>query len=372
LTAAEQIEISSSSSRVYRNLVETCRSPSTRILYTKALRYFMSYLRLPNGAYDKLVEKEPKLIQMDICDFITRLRKSGRSPATVSSYVAALRRFYEMNDIELHWRKIHSFEGEMEKTTEDRPYTHSEIQMLLDSATYRNRSIILCMATAGLRMGAIPALRVKDLEPLDKYSIYKINIYGRSSRSRYFSFCTPECRKWIDLSLDHRKRWGERITDESPLFRAEYNPHNPSRSKVAPVPITRDAITEFMDVLLEHTGLRTHSLEGQQYQRRQVMMTHGFRKFFETNAFRAGMDNMYIRRLMGQKSPLEDSYLKLSELELLEGDNKHVGYIGIIDQLTIDESNKLRREIQTLRVERNSIEELRQEIDKLREYVHKS
>jgi site-specific recombinase XerD len=145
LTAAEQIEIASSS-RAYRNLIETCRSPSTRILYTKALRYFMSYLRLPNDAYNRLLEKEPKLIQMDTCDFITHLRKSGRSPATVSSYVAALHKFYDMNDIELHWRKIHSFECEMEKKTEDRPYTHSEIQMLLDSATYRNRSIILLMA----------------------------------------------------------------------------------------------------------------------------------------------------------------------------------------------------------------------------------
>ena len=84
------------------------------------------------------------------------------------------------------------------------------------------------------------------------------------------------------------------------------------------------------------------------------MANHGFRKFFETNAFKAGMDPMYIRRLMGQRSGLEDSYLKLSEEELLEGDSRHVGYIGIIDQLTIDESNKLRREVQTLRVERNA------------------
>jgi hypothetical protein len=64
-----------------------------------------------------------------------------------------------MNDIELHWRKIHSFEGEMEKTTDDRPYTHSEIQLLLDRITIRNRCIIMLMASAGLRMGAIPALR---------------------------------------------------------------------------------------------------------------------------------------------------------------------------------------------------------------------
>jgi hypothetical protein len=126
-----------------------------------------------------------------------------------------------------------------------------------------------------------------------------------------------------------------------------------------------------MDVLLKHTGLRTQSLEGRQYQRLPVMMTHGFRKFFETNAFRAGMDHMYIRRLMGQKSGLEDSYLKLSSEELLEGDSKHVGFIGVIDQLTIDETNRQRREIQTLRVEKSNWQALRQELDELKEFMYK-
>jgi integrase len=332
----------------------------------------MNYLRLPNGSYDKLLQKNPKLIQMDICDFITHYRKSGRSHSSISGYVAGLRKFYDMNDVELNWRIIRSREGEMEKTIEDRPYTHSEIQMLLDRANYRNRSIILLMASAGLRMGAIPALKIKDLEAIDRHSIYKINIYGRSVKSRYFSFCTPECRKWIDLYLDHRRRWGERITDDSPLFRAERNPHtSPAGSKIAIAPISRNAIPQLMDSLLKSTGLRTPvlSLEGQEqdYQRLHVMMTHGFRKFFETNAFKAGMEHLYIRRLMGQKSGLEDSYLKISEEELLEGDNKHVGYIGIIDQLTIDETNRQRREIQTLRVEKNNWEQMRKDLDRLEE-----
>ena len=47
-----------------------------------------------------------------------------------------------------------------------------------------------------------------------------------------------------------------------------------------------------------------------------------------------------LRRLMGQKSGLEDAYLKLSEEELLEGDSKHNGYVDVIDQLTIDDSKQ--------------------------------
>jgi hypothetical protein len=99
------------------------------------------------------------------------------------------------------------------------------------------------------------------------------------------------------------------------------------------------------------------------------MMCHGFRKFFETNAFKAGMDHMYLRRLMGQKSGLEDAYLKLSQEDLLEGDSRHIGYIGVIDQLTINEEHKLRREVETLRVEKSAMEELRIEMDKVKAYL---
>src|SRR5215211_5404902 len=132
------------------------------------------------------------------------------------------------------------------------------------------------------------------------------------------------------------------------------------------MPLTTKAIMKAMTVLLLQTGLRGIPLEGQKYKRFNIMMNHGFRKFFETNTFKAGMDHMYIRRLMGQKSGLEDAYLKLSEEELLEGDSKHVGYIDIFDQITIDDANRLRREVETLRVERHSFEALRQELDSLK------
>src|SRR5215207_9300338 len=201
------------STLAYLLFVDTCRSPDTRLAYSKALRYFMDYLRIePQAAYDKLLppERDPKVIQMDLCDFITDLRKKGIASASVTTYTAALAKFYAMNDITLNWKKIRSFMAEHEKVAEDRPYTHSEIQILLSKATPRNRAIILLMSSAGLRVGAVPSLRIKDLEPIDKYNIYKVNVYSKSKKHGYFSFCTPEARKAIDYSLEWRKRFGER------------------------------------------------------------------------------------------------------------------------------------------------------------------
>ena len=347
-TETEQIS-TSNSTLAFRNFVNTCRSPATRSVYVKALHYFMDYLKIDRHQYQKLLEKDPKLIQMDICDFILYLKKD-RSYAAISVYVGAINKFYAMNDVNLNWKKIRSFMGEHEKVAEDRPYTHSEIQTLIQNTSRRNRAIILCMASSGPRVGAIPLVRIKDLEPIDKYNIYKITYYPHSKKSRYFSFCTPECRKAIDDYLEYRKRWGEKLIEDSPLFRSDYN----AEKVTNPKQITIGTIEDFMNLLLLRCGLRKPSIEGKK-QRLDIMMTHGLRKFFETNAFKAGMEHMYLRRLMGQKSGLEDSYLKISEEDLLEGDSRHVGYIDVIDQLTIEESNKLRREVQTLKQEVTSL-----------------
>jgi site-specific recombinase XerC len=218
---------------------------------------------------------------MDICDFVSFLRKKGLASASVSLYIAALARFYSINDVVINWKRVKSFMAEHEKVAEDRPYTHLEIQTLLSKATPRNRAIILTMCSAGLRAGAIPLLRIKDLEPIDKYNIYKINVYSKSKKHGYFTFCTPECRMQIDQYLQWRERFGERLSDETILFRRDYNATGERIPN--PMPIGMRAIEKFLKVLLLQTGMRTHPLESQRHRRLNVMMTHGFRKFFQTN-----------------------------------------------------------------------------------------
>jgi integrase len=330
----------------------------------------MSYLCLPAEAHDKLLDKDPKTIQMEICEYVTHLKRSGVvAPRSITVYLAALHKFYVMNDVtQLNWAKIHSFIGENEKQTEDRPYTHSEIQMLIQKTTPRNRGIILLMCSAGLRVGAVSSLRIRDLEPIDKYQIYKVNIYATSRKSRYFSFCTPDCRKEIDSYLEWRKRWGERLEDDSPLFRRDFN----SQADIGHVKAFQTGtIRWFVGRLLRDTGIRpvvplTESTKQLHY-RSHIMQCHGFRKFFETNAFKAGMNNMYIRRLMGQKAGLEDSYLKLSEEELLEGSSRHTGYVDIIDQLTINEENRLKRKVKELTIKADKVDELSSDFAELKQ-----
>jgi hypothetical protein len=93
LTESEQLL--NKSDLAYRSFVDTCRSPATRISYVKALRYFMSYLRIPPDQYDKLLEAPTGIIQENIADYI-RYVKKNHSSATVSGYLAAIQKFYSM------------------------------------------------------------------------------------------------------------------------------------------------------------------------------------------------------------------------------------------------------------------------------------
>jgi integrase len=128
-----------------------------------------------------------------------------------------------MNDIILNWKKINSFKGDFYDVIEDQPYTREQIKSLVDKAEpLRNRAVILLLASSGIRVGAIYISKTKDylkvgnLTPIDKYNnIYQITIY-KKSRSKYITFCSPECRREIDTYLQYRERYGERITKDSP------------------------------------------------------------------------------------------------------------------------------------------------------------
>jgi hypothetical protein len=85
----------------------------------------MKYLRLDANDYHKLLDKDIKLIQLDIRDFITSFKRD-HSSAVVCTFLAAINKFYSMNDVTLNWKKINSYQGERVKVAEDRPYTSTQ------------------------------------------------------------------------------------------------------------------------------------------------------------------------------------------------------------------------------------------------------
>jgi Phage integrase, N-terminal SAM-like domain len=93
----------------YRNFVHSSKSERTKAEYIKYLNGFMKWLNVgfegnsnnDNNLFNNLLQKDPKLIASDIIDYIIYLKNEKQfAPATVSTQIAALHHFYEMNDID--------------------------------------------------------------------------------------------------------------------------------------------------------------------------------------------------------------------------------------------------------------------------------
>lgn len=127
------------------------------------------------------------------------LREKKLSYNSISTRLNAIYHFYDMNDITLNKKKIKMFKGEYTKKVVDRAYTDKDIKKILDVSDLRAKTIVLLMASSGIRIGALPGIRIRNLEKIN--NIYKITVYEGSS-SQYFTFCTPECTSYIDVILN--------------------------------------------------------------------------------------------------------------------------------------------------------------------------
>jgi integrase len=339
----------------YNAFVYSIHSEFTKKLYVKHLKNYMHFRFGVRGGeerdYDKLLG-EPRLIQSQIIEYVIYLKEERElTSASIRSVTSALRRFYEMNDLELKWKKIHPYVGHNKRKSRDRPYTKEEISRFLEKADQRERVIILIMCSTGMRVGALPSLKIRNLEQVEKYELYKITAY-ENENEEYVTICTPECRNPIDSYLEYRKRQGERLKDDGPLIREEFDITD-ELHVANPRPMSVETLRGLIKRLGAMSGVIEKKAqikdENKKTERRPVMGTHGFRKFFETTAIKSGMTPLYVWMLMGQKSGLESAYFKPTIDELLEGNDKMIGYASLIDILTINEENRLRQKVKQLK-----------------------
>jgi len=218
----------------------------------------MDYLNIDKDDYDKLLTSDPRMIQSRIIDFIIYCKDTRQlSPSTIRGNVAAIKHFYKMNDIEgLKWKKINAFQGEFYKVVDDRAYTHEEIKKMVDVADLRDKAIILLMASSGMRLSAVPPLTIKELTPIEYegLKLFKIVVYKKAPE-QYHCFCIPESRKAIHDYLSYRERCGERLLDNSPLFRKHFDKYD--LMQVAhPLPIATSTIKYLIKELLNKIGIR--------------------------------------------------------------------------------------------------------------------
>ena len=271
--------------------------------------------------------------------------------AAISNYTAPVISFCKINDIMLNTTKINKFMPAQVKSKKTCGYTHEQIQKLLDIADERMRVVILLASGCGLRVGAIPGLSVGSLQ--EYKALFKITIY-ENEPEEYIVFSTTGLKKEISSYLDMRRRYGETITNASPLVREQFD----RRDQFAiahPQRIKESALSQKLSELAEAAGLRTkvQLKEGQQAAsiRNEVPRTNGFRRFYCGTLADSGLLTERRWLLEGHALKGNDSaYLKITTEDLYNQ------FMLAHDNLLIDQSHKLQRKVEMLTIEKSKVD----------------
>jgi integrase len=174
--------------RYESNFINSIRTEATRTFYQF---YFNKYREFVKGK----VLGDRIIIENQIIDFLLSLKARGLTYHSARCYFGAIAHFYNMNDVMINRKKIIKFiDTDEKKKHKNTAYTSEQIHKLLDICDERTKSIILIYCSSGIRLAALPALKIADLEGISNTGIFKITVY-QGYKEEYIIFCTPECTK---------------------------------------------------------------------------------------------------------------------------------------------------------------------------------
>jgi integrase len=327
-------------SRAYANFIDSLRSESTKASYLSGLDSFKVFVGVES--YDDLLSfNDQKVLQERIIDYVKSLRKRSLAYQSIRVLLSAVRHFYVMNDVSVNWPKIYKFVGERRKTVKDRIYTKDEIRRILEKCDERKKVMFLLLLT-GMRIGALPDLKIRNLKRWPAYGIYQIAVYENTT-SEYIAFTTLEAAQAIDSYLEFRKRAGEVMRPQNPLLREQFDAKDARNPRL----VTLRGLYTVMQKPMIEAGIRKRS--DNMHKRQDVMLFHGFRKYVNTMMNQAGVRPVIKEMLLGHKVGLENSYYRPADEEMLKE------FLKASDLLTMSEEKQLREEVEKLTVENQEI-----------------
>lgn len=329
-------------SKSLRRFVNSINSPRTEETYVNNLKGYLEYHNIKE--FDELIEIDKEKTFDMITNYLTFNRKEKqRSNSRINGILCSIRLFYLVNNYQdLNWHVIARYKGkERKKVADDRAYTREEIQLQLQHADLRMKVAILVMESSGVRVEGLVNIKLKDLEYIEKNKLYKIRVYSDDLHESYYTFTSPECSHYINLYLDERKRkHGENVNDNSPILRKDMDS---SRD----LTLKPHSITERIRRINIESGVQAsfqvkenEDIIEVRRQRHEVMTCHGYRKHFSTVCTDSNMKYIAKEMLMGHKKEqgLDRSYYRPTSDNLLNE------YLKVVDELTINDEYRLKKE----------------------------
>ena len=247
--------------------------------------------------------------------------EGGMSPNSMKLYAAAVKKLLQVNLSREAKRGIDWGDLELPKIrtveTDRAPDKGVIKRALAASRNLQDRAVPLVAASSGMRVGTLGRLTVEDIDmgTFPDVGVVRVRPGKAKNRVGYITFITLEAKAVVEASLEQRRRAGEEIGPDSPLFG-----HSGGEFYFDPAVLsTRWAR------MLERAGL------GERERRNRTYHFHTLRKFFRTRLEVARVSKSFRERLLGHGGEyLDASYFDPRFEELLGA------YRSAIPELTIE------------------------------------
>lgn len=377
-TSIERI-ITTSKTDPWMLFLYVLKAPATKEKYIQRLVKFLDFLGYQGTKEEKArnfaaqAKADPIHAFNSVLKFFQNKReqidRKEIAIGTVRNYVKSIKLFCDMADVQVPWAKISRGLPRAKRFADDRALTLQEILRICEYPDRRIKPVICLMASTGIRVGAWDYLQYGHIAPIErngKLLAARVLVYAGTA-DWYITYMTPEAYREIDAWMRFRKQCGEKIASDSWVMRDLWDTEAAIRKYThtiglpnMPKKLTSIGVKRLIERALWAQGLRKDLEKGRK--RHEFATCHALRKYFKTQCELAGVKPINIEYLMGHSTGISDAYYRPSESELLND------YLKGINSLTIDDTRKLKIEVEALR---SNISELEQKNNRIEELERK-
>jgi len=339
--------------KCFRKMMKVASTPQSQEGYAYKIKKFMNFcvnekVIEHNEDFEKLLELDSNEITDLLNDYVDWQINKGDKHDTISSALVSPEAFFDMN--RKVWFKKEVKRGNTKNPTKSlagkTPATDDDIfKMITYTASLRNKAVIHFLSSTGTRPAAlvdmkhlIPLPDISDIFTSDenpKFNLktfrkferhcYAIKVYDQA-KEEYFVFLYPDAANSLDEYHASRKRNGEKLDDETPLFGIRDHPENKYDF------FTDDSLDHMLKGVMKGSKIPRVKVTARSYDK---AITYMFRKRFNGHLKMNNQVNSNIaEKLMAHKNGLDGIYLQPTLEEC------YVEFFKAVPRLTPDPTHR--------------------------------
>lgn len=364
-------------------------SKKTKFIYLNSLQNFTEFVnKTPEELLEEAEEEIKKgvlprkrKIKLYLINFRKQQKDLGLSDLTVKTRMTGVRSFYRSFDIEIP--RIHGDQKPRTLKENNTIPTKEDLQEVLKVCNPLEKAILLTGVSSGLSANEIRNLKILDFkrgyDP--ETEITTLSLRREKVGFDFVTFLSPEASKAVNDYLEFRER-EPKIETVIRSKQLEKQKTHSDEGYLFILQSVSDKYLESCDEELRHlneraffTLYRSISEKAKKNTKSNtwnLIRSHNMRKYFNSVLLNNGADSFFVEFVMGHT--LDDTraaYFRASPEKLKEIYKKYLPFLTIEKGLDITDSPDFKRVIEeneVLRAERQELNEIKKEIDRIKRW----